>query len=438
MSKNLKDIFETGRKRLDELADKRKELLDRCAALKNGAGEQRLQESYKRLDALETSTTEQISLQVDATIEMHQEVVDRIIESNQRYLSEAKEEYEFRVSKLLKELHYLKEWYADLCEDKVDQMIVPLQQAHHAARAVHQSLVRTNLNDLDAAARKVGSIISEEKERSSSNLAGNIKESQDKLNEILAEVSKELQEQTSQLAESIKSDHAENLKTLKATCAEIEAELIKVNTDQPAAIEAARAEIEADLQARFEKICTETQTKLSEENAEREKEFRTTLEEAIQGTEQVLVSLREQTQESVDKLVQLLADAEKNNKEASEKTFAETRKRYDDALQAKALELSSDSAKALLEEMSAEMQKMSSDLSRQLNTSLQLYKDRFASLLTTAEKNFTISLDSMRFEVDRTLDMQRAAFEEKDKQLNSRLSSLEDQYAKIMAGMAES
>ncbi|MBY0552057.1 MAG: hypothetical protein K2W95_32535 [Candidatus Obscuribacterales bacterium] len=437
MSKNLKDIFETGRKRLDELAEKRKELLERCAALKNGAGEQRLQESKRRLELVETKANEQLQTQIQSMQEKHREAIVQILAYNEQHLLHIKEDLDFRVSQLTREFLYQQEWHGELSTDRVGQSLVPLQNGFRSATTETRTTVDTALNELDAAARKARAVLSEERERSSSGLAGNIKEAQDTLTVAIGEVTKELQDGAAQLAETAKTEHATQLKTLKSVCAQIEGQLIKISSEQPTAIQTIRQEIETELKQRFDNVCAASEQELAEMEKERQAEFEVARKKSVEAPAKTLATLKEQTAEAVDKLSQLLATTEQELREKGDKTSSETRKRYDDAMQAKAMEFSSDSAKALLEEMSGDMEKMSNELNKQLTNSVQVYKTRFATLLHTSEKNLSVSLDSLKFEVDRVLEMHRSTFEEKDKQLNSRLTALEAQYAKIMAGMAD-
>lgn len=438
MSKNLKDIFETGRKRLDELADKRKELLDRCAELKNGTGEQRLQESRKRLELVEAKASAQLEAQFKSMQETQRQAVAQILAYNKQYLLHIKEDLDFRTSRLSKEFLYQQEWHGELSTGRVEQSLGPMQQGFRSAAAEIRLSLVSNSNELDATARKVNATLADERERSSGSLAGNIKEAHDAVTAAIAEVTKELQECMAHLAETAKTEHTTQLKSLKSVCAQIEGQLIKINTEQPASIQTVCQQVENELKEHFEKIAGSSELELTELDSQCRAEFEEARKKSVEAPSKAMAALKEETAEAVQRLSQFLSATETELREKGARTTTETKKCYDDAMQARALEFSSDSAKALLEEMSGDMQKLSNELSKQLTNSVQAYKTRFSTVLTTSEKNLSVSLDSLKFEVDRVIEMHRSAFEEKEKQLNSRLTAIEAQYAKIMAGMADS
>ncbi len=437
MSKNLKDIFETGRKRLTDLAEKRKELVSRCAELKNGAGTQGLNEASRRLLSLEDSTLAEITAQLDAAQEIHQQSLAQIREDNERHISNIKEELEFRVSRLAKELSCLQQWYLDLSTDKSDQHLRPLEQKYRSIVAQYGTAVAGHLNDLDTASRKVHAILAEEKERIAGEVTGNIKEAKDKLSHVVEDVTRQLQTQSEQLEEDLHAAHAKQVESLANICQHIDADLAAIREHKTEEIDSLTKEVEGDLLNTCQKIVSETTTRMNELSLECSSELETSYQFNHRELSATLSQLRGQTNESIEQLKQLLDQAEQRAKQQAAEIGQKSKRSFDDALQARSLELSSDTARAMLEEMTADLQKMSAQLSKQLNNSTHLHRERFSTLLNSSEKTLTVSLDSLKFDLDRMVEMQRVAFREKENLLSSRLDTLERQYNRIMAGISD-
>lgn len=437
MSKNLKDIFETGRKRLNDLAEKRKELVERCVSLKNGAGLQRLDDTSRRLTSLETSTMAEITAQLDAAGSMQQQSLTQILEDNDRHLSEIKTELEFRVSRMSKELACLQQWYLDLSTDKADQQLRPLEQKYRSVVAQYNKAVFEHLNDLDTAARKAHSLLVEERDHLAGEATINIKEAKDKLTAVIDEVSKKLQITCEELEDGMNSEIDIQTQTLVSVTRACEENITSIRTQKSEEIASLCRQVESELHGVCEQTVSDTASRMTQLASECGSELETGYQFSNDELSQTLEQLRLQTNEASEALKKTLDEAERNTRSKAEEAEQNAMRNFEEAMQARSLELSSDSARVMLEEMIADLKKMSGQLTKQLNNSMQLHKERFSTLIATSEKTLSVSLDSLKFDLDRMVEMQKVAYKEKEQLLNSRLDTLERQYTRIMAGISD-
>lgn len=437
MSKNLKDIFETGRKRLTDLAEKRRELVERCTALKNGAAAQRLDECTRRILSLEDSTLEEIKVQLSAAEEMHRQAIVQISEDNDRHLSDIKQELEFRIAKISRELTTIQEWGSESANDKADQQLRALEHKYRSVVGQYQTATAEHLNDLDTNARRIHSVLLEEKDRLAGVVTGHIKEAKDKVAGVVEEITRQLHDKAETLEQGLNESRRGQAQVLTAVSKAAEETIASIKNTKTEEIAQLSKQVEQDLLNACETVVNEAVKKMSELSDECASELETSYQFSHSELTQTLTDLRASTNESIEQLKKLLDDAEQKSKARAEEIERNAKRSFEEALQARSLDLSSDSARAMLEEMIADLQKMSGQLSKQLNNSMQLHKERFATLLVTSEKTLSVSLDSMKFELDRMLEMHRVNYREKEQLLNSRLDSLERQYSRIMAGISD-
>jgi vacuolar-type H+-ATPase subunit H len=438
MSKNLKEIFESGRKRLNDLAEKRKELLERCAVLKQGAESQRLEETSRRLTSLEEATTLEISAQLETAQEMHRQSLSQIIKDNERHLSDVKQELEFRVSRLTKELVYLQQWSAELTSDNADQSLRPLELKIRSIMAEHKTSVTAGLNELDGEARKVQRTLAEERDQVTSKINDHIKEAKDKLVSAASEVTKQLQEQSAELDKQLSTDKQEQLKLTEESCAKIEAGLAEIKKSNIEAIELLSKNVESELLTVSEQVVVESGSQMTQLADECSASLVDAAKTNQTQLELKLAEMEQQIDESVELLKKLLLEANERAKEHADKVETAAKQTFDESLKKNTLEQSgNDSDKAVLDEMSNDLQKMSAQLVKQLNNTLNLYTDRVGSLLISSDKNMSGSLDSIKVDLERMLDTQKNVFREKEQLLTARLDALERKYSRILAGISD-
>lgn len=431
MSKTIKDILEMGQQRLNEIASKRDELKIRLSDLgKAGAAER-----DDRLDPLESSSLAEVKSLLNAARETYKQSATQLMEDNDRFLLEIKDELDFRTTNLIKEFQFLLDWYCELSKDKVEQSSAPIEHSYVGAITQCETDVTAGLNQLDLTRRRVEMFIAAEGESTSEQLSALIDSARSRLTQTGNDARIELQREAARLTLATETEHNQQKKALQQVESELEKQLLQVKELFPERARSIRSRIERELKESADGVIAQARNTMSEFGTESVSELEATYNFSAAELSQRISVMRKGTVLALETLTDKLEKLEQQSSTHSARIAADAVNLYKRRIEEAAMKLSSDSEQATIKEMTEEMQRISNELGDHLRKLLASQTERLSTIASTSEQTSTANLESLKFEFSSLLENLRKEFAESEQELSDRFTNLEKRFEQLLIAM---
>lgn len=183
MAKNIKDIVEEGFAKLASLADRRKEILQRCELVANAASGAPLAAAEQKVRAAESMYVEEINTQVEHLLSELQQTLAQVAENNQFYQGGVRDKLTMHVGGALTELSQTEDYLHTVSSVQLDSQFAQTDKEIKSYKDDISNESSKMIAELDAECRQN----TVELKQTQAEIAGQLTHNQNELNGLIGE-----------------------------------------------------------------------------------------------------------------------------------------------------------------------------------------------------------------------------------------------------------
>lgn len=432
MSRNLKDIVDEGFARLTVLAERRSEIVKRCAVFTE-EGNHFQDEAVAKLKDVEKSFTTEVTERTKQSEEYLQQMLAQIAEDNERFLSSLQKNLQLRVTRITQGITYEHEQGLKLASERLDSVVKPFERELAAGSSDLKLQSSRLLAELERACKQSHAKLLESQVSMTT-----------KLSNCSNELVSELRQDYSSLIAKLGDGRAEKNAAVEKMVSKLSKALEKFDKDLDKQIEQSikdalkefgelQASVEKSLLEKQESVVNSANSDLDSKNLEALTELKESSEFGNQELTEKMSELHQSTDELTKELNQYLQNADDDARSRASKRADRVRMSILFGDDPDAEELVSRNPLAGLPE---ELNELSRSFKDKLSALLRTHVEKLAEIRAENEKSWTALGQSFDQRLQEKLTEDDKAWGENENELNSQIEALEQRALELCSDLA--
>lgn len=430
-AKSLKDIVEEGFSKLNALSEKRKVIIERCQESSGGVDGPQAKMGMQKLEATESAYVLEMNTQLDRSQTLLQQTLNQLLEDNERYIAGVKENLNLKISKILKDIAFKKEWQAASALSRLDSTFAPMEREVELSKAELRFQALSLLGELESACKRNQSGLHEKQAEIVASLSASEHELTGSLSKELGSRIQEAQKRGEQVGESLRTLYKEQAEELSKLSENMDSRISLAVSKSHDSIKQLGKESEQTLEQVKSDLVSTAASEIVSSSQESFSELESSYEFSHQELTEKLSEMRGQTERLLEQVKQFLKDVEEGVRSSAENIAKEAKE--------KPLALSADSmslrnpVEETMRQLTRDADATVVDFKRQLGDLLRMQSEKLSNLCSSTEEAFSAACLSLNTELKELNKVHEQSWSDKEQELLSRLQKLEKETKETFA-----